>query len=56
MARVRLAVAGLARLDELAEDDAAPDAVIDRLRAGLQARIGDIRPARTTTRAAYRRP
>ena len=26
--------------DELAENDAAPDAVIDRLRAGLQARIG----------------
>ena len=32
MARVRLAEAGLARLDELAEDDAAPDAVIDQLR------------------------
>jgi Na+/H+ antiporter len=38
-ARLRLAEAGLARLDELAEDDAIPDAVIDRLRAGLEARI-----------------
>ena len=39
IARLRLAEAGLARLDELAEDDAAPDAVTGRLRAGLQARI-----------------
>jgi CPA1 family monovalent cation:H+ antiporter len=47
VARLRLAEAGLARLDELAEQDAAPDAVIDRLRASLQARIG-------TTRATLR--
>jgi Na+/H+ antiporter len=40
IARLRLAEAGLARLDELADDAAAPDAVIDRLRASLQARIG----------------
>jgi CPA1 family monovalent cation:H+ antiporter len=40
IARLRLAEAGLARLDELAEDGAAPDEVIDRLRTGLQARIG----------------
>ncbi len=43
IARLRLAEAGLARLDELAEDDAAPDAMIDRLRAGLQARVGNTR-------------
>ena len=35
---------GLARLDELADSDAAPDAVIDRVRASLQARIGHTRP------------
>ena len=33
----------LARLNELAEDGAAPDAVIDRLRDGLEARIGSTR-------------
>ena len=33
MARLRLAEAGLARLDELAGREAAPDAVIDRVRA-----------------------
>ena len=43
MARLRLAEAGLARLDELADSDAAPDAVIDRVRASLQARIGHTR-------------
>jgi monovalent cation/hydrogen antiporter len=43
IARLRLAEAGLARLDELAEEDAAPDAVIGRIRAGLQARIGTAR-------------
>ena len=42
-ARLRLAEAALARLDELAESGAAPDAVIDRLRATLQARIGTTR-------------
>ena len=41
--RLRLAEAGLARLDELAESGAAPDAVIDRLRSGLQDRIGSTR-------------
>jgi monovalent cation/hydrogen antiporter len=40
VARVRLAEAALARLGELAGDQAAPDAVIDRARASLQARIG----------------
>jgi CPA1 family monovalent cation:H+ antiporter len=39
VARLRLTEAGLARLEELAEAEAAPDAVIDRLRTGLQARI-----------------
>jgi hypothetical protein len=34
-----LAGASLVRLDELAEADAAPDELIDRLRAGLQARL-----------------
>jgi len=46
LARLRMAEAGLARLDELANDGAAPDEVIDRLRASLQARIGTTR-ART---------
>ncbi|MGH3301670.1 MAG: cation:proton antiporter [Streptosporangiaceae bacterium] len=43
MVRLRLAEAALAQLDELAADDVASDAVIDRVRASLQARI---RPAR----------
>ena len=43
LARLHLAEASLARLDELAEADAAPDELIDRLRAGLQARIGHSR-------------
>ncbi len=43
IARLRLAEAGLARLDELADDGAAPDEVIDRLRTSLQARIGNVR-------------
>jgi monovalent cation/hydrogen antiporter len=46
LARLRLAEASLARLDELAEARAAPDELIDRLRGGLQARIGNTR-ART---------
>jgi NhaP-type Na+/H+ and K+/H+ antiporter len=46
VARLRMAEAGLARLDELAEGGAASDEVIDRLRASLQARIGTTR-ART---------
>jgi CPA1 family monovalent cation:H+ antiporter len=41
--RHALAEAGLARLDELAEAGAAPDEMIDRLRTGLQARIGTTR-------------
>ena len=40
VARLRLAEAALARLDELAGEDAAPDTTIDRVRASLQARIG----------------
>jgi len=43
IAQLRLAEAALARLDELAGSDAAPDAVIDRVRASLQAGIGRIR-------------
>ena len=43
VARLRLAEAGLARLNELAEEGAAPDAVIDRLRAVLDTRIGSTR-------------
>jgi CPA1 family monovalent cation:H+ antiporter len=43
VARLRMAEAGLARLEELADDGAAPDAVIDRLRATLQARVGSTR-------------
>jgi monovalent cation/hydrogen antiporter len=43
VARLRMAEAGLARLEELAEDGIAPDEVIDRLRTSLQARIGTTR-------------
>jgi CPA1 family monovalent cation:H+ antiporter len=43
VARLRLAEAALARLDELAEDDCAADDAIDRARASLQARIGRTR-------------
>jgi CPA1 family monovalent cation:H+ antiporter len=43
MARLRLAEAALARLDELAEGDCAADDAIDRARATLQARIGRTR-------------
>ena len=43
IARLRLAEAGLARLDEMAGEEEVPDAVIDRLRAGLQARVGTTR-------------
>jgi len=43
IARLRLAEAALARLDEVAGSEAAPDAVIDRVRASLQARIGHAR-------------
>ena len=51
VARLRLAEAALARLDELAEDAAAPDAVIDRARASLRARIGQTRARADGTRA-----
>jgi CPA1 family monovalent cation:H+ antiporter len=40
LARLRLAEAALARLEELAAGDCAADDVIDRARARLQARIG----------------
>jgi CPA1 family monovalent cation:H+ antiporter len=50
VARLRLAEAALARLDELADDDAAPDAVIDRARASVQARIGQTRARADGTR------
>jgi CPA1 family monovalent cation:H+ antiporter len=43
IARLRLAEAALARLDELADGHAAPDIVIDRVRASLQARVGHTR-------------
>jgi CPA1 family monovalent cation:H+ antiporter len=43
IARLRLAEAALARLDELADGNAAPDIVIDRVHASLQARIGHTR-------------
>ena len=43
VARLRLAEAALARLDELAAGQCAADEVIDRARAGLQARIGHAR-------------
>ena len=42
-ARLRLAQAALARLDELAEEGGAADDAIDRARATLQARIGRAR-------------
>jgi monovalent cation/hydrogen antiporter len=51
MARLRLAEAALARLDELAAGDCAPDDVIDRARARLQARIGSTRTRIDGTRA-----
>jgi Na+/H+ antiporter len=43
IARLRMAEAGLARLDELADSGSAPDEVIDRLRTSLQASIGNTR-------------
>ncbi|MDT0470073.1 Na+/H+ antiporter [Streptomyces gibsoniae] len=42
-ARSRLADAGLARLEELAELEVVPDVVLDRLRRGLTARLEDAR-------------
>jgi Na+/H+ antiporter len=52
LARLRLAEAALARLDELAAGDCAADDVIDRARASLQARIGYTRARVDGTRAA----
>jgi CPA1 family monovalent cation:H+ antiporter len=43
VARLRLAEAALARLDELAAGDRAADDVIDQARASLQARLGHAR-------------
>jgi CPA1 family monovalent cation:H+ antiporter len=40
IARVRLTEAALARLDELANDDAVSDALFERVRASLEARAG----------------
>jgi len=51
VARLRLAEAALARLDELAAGESAADDVIDRARAGLQARIGHTRARIGGTRA-----
>ena len=51
VARLRLAEAALARLDELAAGDCAADDVIDRARASLQARIGHTRARIGGTRA-----
>jgi Na+/H+ antiporter len=52
VARLRLAEAALARLDELADAGRAADDAIDRARAGLQARIGRARARIDGTRAA----
>jgi monovalent cation/hydrogen antiporter len=51
VARLRLAEAALARLDELAAGDCAADDVIDRARARLQARMGHDRARIDGTRA-----
>ncbi len=54
LARLRVAEAALARLDELADDDAAPDAVIDRVRTSLQSRVGQTRARLDGNRAPER--
>jgi monovalent cation/hydrogen antiporter len=51
VARLHLAEAALARLDELAAGDCAADDVIDQARARLQARIGSARARIDGTRA-----
>jgi NhaP-type Na+/H+ or K+/H+ antiporter len=51
VARLRLAEAALARLDELAAGESAADDVIDRARASLQARIRHTRTRIDETRA-----
>jgi CPA1 family monovalent cation:H+ antiporter len=43
LARLHLAEAALARLEELADSGTAPDEVIDRLRTSLQVRVGNSR-------------
>ena len=43
VARIRMAEAGIARLDELAASEEAPDVEIDRIRRALNARIGQAR-------------
>ena len=53
VARLRLAEAGLARLDELASEDAAPDELIDLVRDGLQARVEDARTRTSGARPAH---
>jgi monovalent cation/hydrogen antiporter len=52
VARLRLAEAALARLDELAAGECAADDVIDRARASLQARSGSTRARIDGTRVA----
>jgi monovalent cation/hydrogen antiporter len=52
VARLRLAEAALARLDELADGARAADDAIDRARAGLEARIGRTRARIDGTEAA----
>jgi len=51
-ARSHLAHAGLARLEELAELEAVPDIVLDRLRRGLNARLDDARERLTEQNGA----
>jgi CPA1 family monovalent cation:H+ antiporter len=59
-ARLRMAEAALAYLEQLADSGAAPDAVLDRLRRGLQARVNRARallepePAGEPTEPTYR--
>ena len=45
IARVRLAEAALARLDDLSDSDVVSDALVDRVRASLPARIGSAHDA-----------
>jgi Na+/H+ antiporter len=54
VARLRLAEAALARLDELAAGECAADDVIDRARASLQARLGHTRARMDGSRAPER--
>ena len=54
-ARLRMAEAGLARLDELAASQEAPTAVIDRLRQALDARAGQARAQPAPMATAYQK-